>query len=315
LQRRAFSGRAHDFDPKKNGQSRAKETGIETLVGGPPDLAKIRAMVRTRNIEWDVIVPIPIWLAVGEKYGLWEPVDYSIVDVTDVVPLAKRGEGVGFEIISGGICWLETRNGGIGKHPETFPEFFNTDAIPGRRGLRPREFETLELALLADGVPPSQMYPLDVDRAFRVLDRIKPHITHWIEATQQTISLVQQNECDFTYTYNGRVFAARQGGVPIGFSIKQNINSMDYLCVIKGSRNKDAAMRLLAFVMRPERQADFASRTAYAGTNTKAFDLLPSAIKELLPQFDNPNSVSINLNFWRDRQVEIEKRFREWLLK
>ena len=292
----------------------AKETGIETVVAGPPDFAKIRAMVRTRSVEWDLVVPLPIWQAVGEKDGLWEPVDYSIVDMTNVVPVAKREGGVGFDIISGGICWLETRNGGAGKHPETFTEFFNFEAIPGRRGLRPREFETLELALLADGVPPSQIYPLDVERAFRVLTRVKPRISHWIEATQQTISLVQQNECDFTYTYNGRVFAARQGGIPMGFSLKQNINSMDYLCIIKGSKNKDAAMRFLAYMMRPERQADFASRTAYACTNTKALALLSPAVKEFLPKLDNPNSIYIDLEFWRDRHVEIEKRFKEWLL-
>jgi spermidine/putrescine-binding protein len=46
-----------------------------------------------------------------------------------------------------------------------------------------------------------------VERAFKALDKIKPSVSHWITATPQTISLIQRNECDFTYAYNGRVFA------------------------------------------------------------------------------------------------------------
>ena len=292
----------------------SRETGIETVAVGPPDIAKVRAMVRTNNVEWDVVLPTPIWQTGGEKEGLWEPVDYSIVDMSDTVLGAKREYGVGFEVISGGICWDEKRNGAVGKHPETFPEFFNPASIPGRRGLRPREFETLEIALLADGVSPANMYPLDIERAFRVLDRIKPYITNWIEATQQTISLVQQNECDFTYTYNGRVFAARQAGLAIGFSLKSNVNSMDWLAIVKGTKNKSSAMRLLAFVMRPDRQADFANRIAYAGTKNKAMDLVSDKVKPFLPDLTNPNSVFINVDFWKDKQADVEKRFKEWLL-
>jgi putative spermidine/putrescine transport system substrate-binding protein len=291
-----------------------RETGIEIIVVGPPDIAKVRAMVRTNNIEWDVVMPTPIWQTGGEKEGLWEPIDYSIVDMSDTALGAKREYGVGFEIISGGICWNEDRNGAAGKHPETFPEFFDPKTFPGRRGLRPREFETIEIALLADGVPPASMYPLDIDRAFRVLDRIKPYITNWIEATQQTISLVQQNECDFTYTYNGRVFAARQAGIPIGFSLKSNINSMDYLAIVKGTKNKNSAMQLLAFVMRPDRQADFANRVVYAGTKRKTMELVSDKVKPFLPNLTNPNSIFIDIDFWRDKQAEVEKRFKEWLL-
>jgi len=292
----------------------AAETDIEVVLVGPPDLAKVRAMVRTGNVEWDLILPLGTWQVGGEKEGLWEPVDYSIVDVSDTAPGAKREFGVGFEVISGGICWDEKRNGAAGKHPETWPEFFDPTRFPGRRGLRPREFETLEIALLGDGVKPADIYPLDVDRAFRALDRMKPFITNWIEATQQTISLVQQNECDFTYTYNGRVYAARQAGIPISFSPKDHINSMDYLTIVKGAKNKDAAMQLIAFVMRPERQADFANRMIYSGTKLKMLDLVKPEIKPFLPDIKDPNGFYIKLDYWTDNQLVLEKRFKEWLV-
>src|SRR3989442_1490871 len=38
---------------------------------------------------------------------------------------------------------------------------------------------TTQFALVADGVPPDKVFPMDVDRAFRKLDQIKPHVKVW----------------------------------------------------------------------------------------------------------------------------------------
>ena len=46
--------------------------------------------------------------------------------------------------------------------------------FPGRRALRNHPIATLEAALMADGVAPDKLYPLDVDRAFKKLEEIKP---------------------------------------------------------------------------------------------------------------------------------------------
>jgi putative spermidine/putrescine transport system substrate-binding protein len=37
----------------------------------------------------------------------------------------------------------------------------------------------LEIALLADGVAPDKLYPLDLDRAFKKLDTIKKNTIWW----------------------------------------------------------------------------------------------------------------------------------------
>ena len=291
-----------------------EETGIPVLAVGSPDMAKVRAMVKTNNVDWDLILPVSSWVTAGEHEGTWEDIDYSIVDMTDAADGTKRDQALGFEIVSGGIAWSKERDGEPGQHPETFAQFFDPEAIEGRRGLRTRPGETFEMALLGDGVKPEDLYPLDIERAFKALDRIKDSVSNWIAATPKTIELISQNECDFTYTYNGRVYGAQQAGLPIDYSFKQNINFVDWMAVIKGTKNKDAAMRLLAFIMRPDRQAAMTNLMAYPGTNTKSYELVKPEVQSWLPDLSNPNSAMLDIDWWGENQEVVEKRFKEWQL-
>src|SRR3712207_9585689 len=68
--------------------------------------------------------------------------------------------------------------------PNNWVDLFDTRKFPGRRGLRKDPSETLEVALLGDGVPPENLYPLDVDRALNKLDTIKDRIVWWETGTQ-----------------------------------------------------------------------------------------------------------------------------------
>ncbi|MFT8326872.1 MAG: extracellular solute-binding protein [Gluconobacter oxydans] len=66
-------------------------------------------------------------------------------------------------------------------------DFWDVARHPGRRGLHFGARTTLEIALLADGVAPQDIYPTlstqaGVDRAFRKLDLLRPYIVWWTTA-------------------------------------------------------------------------------------------------------------------------------------
>ena len=61
-------------------------------------------------------------------------------------------------------------------------------------------------------------------------------------------------------------------------------------------------------------QADFANRMVYSGTKRKMLDLVKPDIKPFLPDINDPNGFYINLDYWKDKQMELEKRFKEWLV-
>ncbi|MBF3255739.1 extracellular solute-binding protein, partial [Pseudomonas aeruginosa] len=94
--------------------------------------------------------------------------------------------------------------------------FWDVQRFPGKRGLRKRAIYNLEFALLADGVPREQVYPLlatraGADRAFAKLGQLKPYIQWW-EAGAQPAQWLAAGDVVMTSTYTGRIADAHRAG-------------------------------------------------------------------------------------------------------
>nr|WP_231402635.1 ABC transporter substrate-binding protein [Caenimonas aquaedulcis] len=289
-----------------------KATGIEIVSVAGPDLAKIRAQVERKDVEWDVVDLLDAWVPVCTRLGLLEPIDEKIVNREGCIPQARHEFAVGGSVYAGGIAFPTDRFGG--KVPKTWPEFWDVKNFPGRRGLRTRINDTLEIALMADGVPPDQVYPCDIERAFRALNRIKPNVSHWIAQTQQTVALIQANETDFTFTYTTRVKDLQAARVPIDYSFRQNILGLGWSGVLRGTKNREAAMRFLSFVMNRECQVEHANLSGDAPTYTDALAKVDPAVRKWLPNVGSKDNMFVNAQWWDGRLDELNIRFKEWLL-
>lgn len=288
-----------------------KESGVPVQILNTPDLAKVKAQIDSANVEWDIFDASGPLIMAGSKAGYWEEIDTSVVDTSSVVG------GVGSDrvpnyIFSGGIAW--NTEGEQAERPKTFAEFWDVEKFPGRRGLRNRVSETLEIALLADGVAPADLYPLDVERGFAALDRIKPHVRKWFEQTSQMVTLIQSNEIDFIYAYPNRIRAAAEEGIPLDFSFEQNVNAFNYMSVLKNSPRKDAAMAYIAFALRPQTQANLAERLSLAPVVEEAAGLMSDEARKWLPDVSSENNVFISDEYWGEHYEELDRRFKEWIL-
>ena len=289
-----------------------RETGIEIIAVPGPDLAKVKAQVQSGDVEWDVVDVDMSWLPLAMRTGLLERIDDTIVDRTGCVAAARSDFAVGGSIYAGGIGYPTDRFGD--KVPKNWPEFWNVKPIPGRRGLRTRISDTLEIALMGDGVAPKDVYPCDVERAFRALDRIKPAVNHWISQTAQTVTLIQTNETDFTYTYTTRVKAMQAAGVPMGYSFQQNLMGVAWAGIVKGTPRKDAAMRLCSYIAKPDIQVQLANLAGDAPCYPSALALVDPAARKWMPDVADPNNLFSNAAWWDTRIDELTRRFQEWLL-
>ncbi|MGF6770132.1 putative spermidine/putrescine transport system substrate-binding protein [Paraburkholderia sp. GAS199] len=288
-----------------------KETGIAVNLVNSADLARMKVQVDSKNVSWDVFDSIGPQIVAGSRQGMWEKLDPAIVKTDGLV--TKTGvDYVGTYSYAGGIGFDPKRNGG--KHPSTYAEFWDVKAFPGRRGLRPRVSENLEMALLADGVAPDKLYPLDIERAFKAMDRIKPAVRKWIETTPETVTLIANNELDFTYTYLSRVLPAQRAGTSIQMSMKQTLNSFEYLAVPKYGKNTKAAMQYVAFCLRPDRQAAFCEMVEFAPNAAQAMSLVSAAAKSRMPDMHDANSIIINDAWWGDHYDALQNRFTTWML-
>jgi putative spermidine/putrescine transport system substrate-binding protein len=292
-----------------------EETGIPVISASGPDLAKIKAMVQTRNVEWDLVSLTGSMAQSLAREDMLEPIPDWVYDPDDIVnPAWVADTAIGWYYYTGGICFDPERHP-AGRHPRDWQEFWDVEGIPGRRGLRPRPEENLEIALLADGVAPKDVYPMDVDRAFAAMDRLKPHVAVWIRATPQTITLVQANEVDFNFTYTGRVADAREQGISVDIALDAPVSSPGYLAVPKGARNKEAAFKLLKVFMREDTQAVWAaSKDGYAPQSKRAMQSLAPEVLARLHTPDHPKGLFIDVDWWGEHYTEVANRFKEWML-
>ncbi|MET4324066.1 ABC transporter substrate-binding protein [Bradyrhizobium sp. RT5a] len=289
-----------------------KETGIKVNTTPAPGLDKVKAMQLTGNVEIDVWLGAGQDTAAGSKGGFWEKLHPALFDVQDMV-IKPKSDYFAFEAYLQGVAWDPAKYG-QGKYPATFAEFFDMKKFPGRRMTRKLP-GALELALLGDGVAPKDIYPLDLNRAFRVLDRIKSN-TVWAQTNPQTISLLQTGEADFGIGYANRVKSTTDpgGGVPLAFSFEQNIVNDDCLAILKGAPNKENAIKLIAYYLRPDVQARLYNLIALTPVSKKAATMLSPEMRKWQPDPNNPNNLFIDNNYWADNYDAVSRRFQEWLM-
>src|SRR5690606_23701362 len=135
--------------------------------------AQFKAMVETKSYTWDVCTLTLSARDILKGQGLLDPIGFSHADVPGMMPEAVSPLWMGTDVYSTVLAYRTDR---VKNAPTSWADFFDVEKFPGRRALRKNPIDTLEQALLADGVSLDQLYPLDVERAYKVLNKIKPHV-------------------------------------------------------------------------------------------------------------------------------------------
>ena len=278
--------------------------------------AKIKAMVDTKKVTWDVVEAESPDVARGCDEGLFEKLDYSkIGNKADFVPAAVTECGVGIFVWSTVMAYNGDK---LKDGPKTWADFWDVKKYPGKRGMRKGARYNLEFALMADGVKPADVYKVlatkeGADRAFTKLTELKPYIQWW-EAGAQPPQFLVAGDVAMTTVYNGRIDAANREGKNLKISWTGGIYDLDYWVIPKGAPNRDASLKFIAFASTPDAQAEYAKNIAYGPTNTKALAKLDAKVLADLPTSpaNSKDALQFNLKFWADQGESLEKRFASW---
>ncbi|WP_426153197.1 ABC transporter substrate-binding protein [Pseudomonas sp. DC3000-4b1] len=291
----------------------SKASGVKVVMDGPTDYGKLKAMVESGNVQWDVVDVEADFALRAAAEGLLEPLDFSVIKRDTLDPRFVSDNGVGSFYFSFVLGYNQGKAGN--KPPQDWTALFDTASYPGKRALYKWPSPgVLELALLADGVTPDKLYPLDLDRAFKKLDTIKSSIVWWGGGAQSQ-QLLASGEATLGQFWNGRLYALQEDGAPVGVSWKQNLVMADFLVIPKGSKNKDAAMRFLAAASSAKGQADFSNLTAYAPVNNDSIARLDSTLARNLPTAYAKDQITLDYAYWAKNGPAIATRWNEWLVK
>ncbi|MCX7711406.1 MAG: ABC transporter substrate-binding protein [Clostridia bacterium] len=290
--------------------------GVKIKEVSPPDYGKLKAMVAAGKTEWDVMDLDADFVPRGIKENLLEPLDFNIIDKTDLDPMSTNDYSVGAEYYTTGIAY-NSEVVKTGSHPKNWAEFWDTSKFPQARTLQKWPVPTLEIALLADGVAPDKLYPLDVDRAFKSLDKIKKNVKAWWATGAQSAQLLTDKETPLGGVWSGRIIAAKKQGAQVEIEVNQSVLLVDSWAVPKGTTRKELAMKFIAFATSPQPQADFAKAYPYGVPNKKAYDLMDEATKATLSTSPEkrPLQVSIDVNWWAENFDKVNERFQKWLIE
>ncbi|MEW6263906.1 MAG: ABC transporter substrate-binding protein [Thermodesulfobacteriota bacterium] len=292
-----------------------KETGIKVVMTAPVNFAKLKAMCESGNLEWDLTELRAEHVVRGKELGYLAEIDYQVIDKSDFLEGLAHSHAVPAAFYSTVLAY-NTKKFPAGKEPKSWADFWDVKNFPGPRSL-PNFPWTLELALLADGVPADKLYPLDEKRAWKSLDKIKPHISVWWTMPAKPAQLLTDGEVDLTASFNGRITEIQREGAPVAIQWNQQILLLSYNAVVKGSKNRDAVMKFLAFILKPEAQAEFVKMIPYPGPSKSMFKYLPPELTKHLPT--NPEyyrmAVHRDYAFWVKNEERLLEEWNAWMLK
>lgn len=280
-------------------------------------LGILRARVRAGNPTWDVVQVEADELQIGCDEGLYERIDWAALGGRDAFMREAVSDcGVGSVVWSVGLAYDAAR---LREGPVSWADFWNLQRFPGQRTLRRGPKYTLEIALMSDGVPASEVYrvlrtPAGVDRAFRRLDQIRSSIVWWTAGAQPG-QLLASGEVAMAAAYTSRMFAARRDdNRDLRVVWTGSIYAVDYWAILRGSPNRDSAMRFIQFATRTENQSRFPALAFQGATNLQAARQADTAVAASLPTQPANLRVSMPLDveFWVDNIEELTQRFNAW---
>jgi putative spermidine/putrescine transport system substrate-binding protein len=309
VQKRAF------FDPFE------KATGIKVTLTGPPLASKIKAQVVSNNVEWDLAHVGPGIHGTLAQEGLLEKIDYSQIskEVLKEIPKdLQLAEAIGFYYFSLVMCY-RTDVFPKGKEPKSWKDFWDAKGFPGPRSMKSLAVtgEGLEFALMADGVAKEKVYPVDMARAWKSLDRLRPNVVKWWREGAEPAQLLTDKEVVLATAYNGRIEILKNQKVPVDIQWNEGQLWPNYFIIPKGTKHFKNAMKCIEFCLGAKPQADHSNGIAYGPVNMKAFQYItPERARELPSSPENIKKQFIIDNKWySENMTKVIEEFNSWILK
>jgi len=295
-------------------------TGIE-IVPVASTAAKLLAMFKAGQVEIDVIDTGDDVLLNLELVGALERMpykDFKRTDPADIESDVKRDFQVG-SFVYAFIMGYNTTVFPTGKQPKTWTEFWDIKSFPGARTLADMASgaPNLEVALLADGVPMNQIYPIDIDRAFKSLSRIKPAVPKFWDTGALASQMLADKEAALAVLWSTRAQVAADGGAPIGINWNQNQILAQAYGISKGTPKMKEGVQFIDYSLSPEVQSRWLATYKAIPVNRKAYPATAASLID--PETRTPWTVSKgfrnDIEWWAQNRAKVSQAWNKWILQ
>ncbi len=284
-----------------------EETGTEVTIESGTDNAKLRSMVDANRVVWDVYNGDNTWGTSADADYL-EPLDYSVIPQGEILEGYSSDYRVANTLYS---IVLAYNTDAVTTSPTGWADFFDLEKYPGKRGVMDYSLGGIfEIALLADGVAPDELYPLDIPRAIAKLDTIKDQLVFW-QSGSESEEIVGSGEVSMVMTYNARAYDAKVNlQLPVDYTFDQQILAASYLSIPKGTKNLAAAQQLIAFAVSAEHNGAPSEFIPIAPSNTEA--TVDPTMEPDLPTSHLDGSASFDDEWIAQNSADIDSAYQAW---
>jgi putative spermidine/putrescine transport system substrate-binding protein len=259
--------------------------GVKVIESEGPDIAKVKAMVDTHNIEYDVgefdrgdIINLQ------NKGDYWETIDYSLFDTAHIPAVYRYQYAVDMLPYSQILAYRTDAFNGT--KPTGWKDFWDLQKFPGPRtmmsgtgGLVPE----LEFAEIAAGTPAEKVYPIDIKAAYASLAKVKSAVVKWWEAGAIPAQMLNDKDAVMGTAWNGRIAAIQASGAPVDIVWNEGTLKRDCWAIPKGAANLTNAQKFSAFITLPISQARLSMLIPYGFVNSLSVNYIPPARLAQLP--------------------------------
>jgi mannopine transport system substrate-binding protein len=278
--------------------------------------AKAQAMNQAKNVTWDAILNTEIWAdSPGNRAFSEDLTEFckEFAGRTDLIKNTCSGAGVKYSVVATLLAYNDKTY--AGRKPQVWADFWNTKEFPGSRALPnlADPWRIYAAALMADGVPANKLFPIDVPRALRKLDEIKPSIALWWRTGDQSQRGFRQGDYAMGMIWSTRASALKAEGLPVAVSFDQSFLLADTMQILKGSPNTENTKKLLRwFLNSAEAQAQLAEKAAVLPISTKAGEFMSPPARANMPS-DMSKVIVPDTDWINKNQASMLETWNKWI--
>lgn len=294
-----------------------KSTGVNVrfVASSPGERAvKTKAMNEAKRVEWDIVLTSETQAKLLNDYLLKDVCALAKVAPESIV--AGGCKPFGTLGVIGGLPLVHRTDAFGGKRMGSWADFFNVAAFPGPRALPNygSPMVVLMSALQADGVAKDKLFPIDFDRAFKVLDRVKPQVAVWWKSGDQSQQVFRSKEAIAGQLWSGRALDLVSENMPLHVVWDGAPTDEAYWVVLKGGPNGANALRFLNhFYASSEGHMAFYNTSKWDSGNRAYLKSIPDADRGKHPGLFLDRMVSEDSEWTAANAPEINRRWNEWI--
>lgn len=244
--------------------------------------------------------------------GLLEPIDYSLMpNAPQAIASARQEFGVSPYVTTYQIGYRTDR---WSTAPQSWADFWDVARFPGPRSLGTNIMGVLEAALLADGVAPAALYPLDEARAWRKLDQIKPHIRifHNTSAALPARQMLFQGDLAMMFSWSADFIAQKQAGRPVDVIWNGGFYFSPSVGIAKGSPHTRQLHAYLDQFFQAERLLAFVKAWPTTPVVAAVSESMSAEERALTAVGHLDHMVNLNRAHYLAQQARLQERYDSW---